>query len=137
MIMIKINPRIQSLLLLSCVVLAACSSYKENRASMDNPWNQPKEWAAQVTFPPSEKQDVDPQSTQEEPGRFAQEGPGTSAPPLPSYELYQGDGRFMNLEPVKQREATESEEGDVTLNFQDTELSEVVKTILGDILQQN
>lgn len=135
--MIKINPRIQSFLLLSCVVLAACSSYKENRASMDNPWNQPKEWAAQVTFPPSDKQDADPQSTQEEPGRFAQEGPGTSTPPLPSYELYQGDGRFMNLEPVKQREATESEEGDVTLNFQDTELSEVVKTILGDILQQN
>ncbi|UTW05617.1 type II secretion system secretin GspD (plasmid) [Amphritea atlantica] len=135
--MIKRSPRIHSFLLLSCVVLAACSSYNENRAAMDNPWNQPEQKAVQVTFPSSEITDTDPQSTPADQSRFAQEGPDTSAPSLPSYELYQGDGRFMNLEPIKQRQATESEEGDVTLNFQEAEISEVVKTILGDILQRN
>lgn len=104
---------------------------------MDNPWNQPEQQAVQVTFSSSEAADAEPQRTPADERRFAQEGPTTAAPSLPSYELYQGDGRFMNLEPVKQRDATESEEGDITLNFQETEISEVVKTILGDILQRN
>ena len=54
---------------------------------------------------------------------------------VPLREIYRGSGSLVNIN--KARQSTMSEEGDVTLNFQDTPIAEVVKTILSDILGEN
>jgi general secretion pathway protein D len=50
-------------------------------------------------------------------------------------EIYQGTGTFINSGAIG--DSTEPGDGDVTLNFQDSPITEVVKTILGDILGEN
>ena len=63
--------------------------------------------------------------------------PAPSAPPdrrgeADFYE--QGSGRFVrSLTPA----APSAEPGDITLNFENTPLQEVVKVVLGDLLQKN
>lgn len=124
------------LVALCCVVIGACTA-PEERATLDNPWHRPADNAG--LMPKGVATALDDSAKPEEPrtDRFATETGATAAPSLPAYELYQGNGRFMSLEPLNRPEVTESEEGDITLNFQEAEIAEVVKTILGDILQQN
>ena len=126
----------RTLLILISIFIGACSGTPADRATLDNPWNQPAKdnnLMPQVASPTESLPDTAHPDTD----RFASESVATQPPALPSYELYQGDGRFMSLEPMKQKKAAESEEGEITLNFQEAEIAEVVKTILGDILQQN
>lgn len=52
-----------------------------------------------------------------------------------SQEIYRGTGSFINKRNTVSY--PEEAEGDVTLNFQSSSIVEVVKTILGDILQLN
>lgn len=55
---------------------------------------------------------------------------------VPLTEIYKGSGSFVN--PGRRAVGGgEAAEGDVTLNFQDSPISEVVKTILSDILGEN
>lgn len=124
------------LVALCCVVIGACSA-PEERATLDNPWHRPADNAG--LMPKGVATALDDSAKPEEPrtDRFATETGATAEPSLPAYELYQGNGRFMSLEPLSRPEVSESEEGDITLNFQEAEIAEVVKTILGDILQQN
>ncbi|RRC96805.1 type II secretion system protein GspD [Amphritea balenae] len=122
------------LLILCCSVIAACTATPSDRAVLDNPWNQPQKASLLELERVATVPDTDQNRRSE---RFSTEAVTSPSSKLPSYELYQGDGRFMNLEPVTRPEATESEEGEITLNFQEAEIGEVVKTILGDILQQN
>lgn len=49
-------------------------------------------------------------------------------------ELYPGTGKFVNK--IK-RKTSKPVEGDITLNFENTDIREVVKVILGDILNVN
>lgn len=51
-------------------------------------------------------------------------------------EIYAGTGNFINRQAAAPRNS-EPVTGDVTLNFQSTEIGEVVKTVLGDILNVN
>lgn len=54
-------------------------------------------------------------------------------------EYYSGNGVFIG-QPYRdsgQESSGEGEKGDVTLNFQDTDIHEVVKVILGDLLKKN
>ena len=51
-------------------------------------------------------------------------------------EVYLGNGRFINTG-VASNPTVASVEGDVTLNFEATPITEVVKTILGDLLKLN
>jgi general secretion pathway protein D len=133
--MLSNNKLKRYLLMLCCTVIAACAA-PEQRATLDNPWHQPVEnvdlVSKRVTATTEERGKSEKHSN-----RFAAEATAAERPSLPDYELYQGNGRFMNLEPIKTTGVVESEEGEITLNFQDAEISEVVKTILGDILQQN
>ncbi|WP_432471301.1 type II secretion system secretin GspD [Amphritea sp. HPY] len=124
------------LVALCCVVIGACTA-PEERATLDNPWHRPADNAG--LMPKGVANALDDSASPEElrTDRFATETGAAPAPSLPAYELYQGNGRFMSLEPLNRPEVTESEEGDITLNFQEAEIAEVVKTILGDILQQN
>lgn len=74
------------------------------------------------------------------------EGPPTKGPvstPVPPEqaeqkparpEVYKGTGRFVGQ---PRAHAQVMPEGDVTLNFADTNIREVVRVILGDILEQN
>lgn len=131
------NNKLKSyLVILCCTLIAACTAY-EKRATLDNPWHQPAKsddlTMAAVTGPQKREQSSEAQRNK----RFATEATVTEATSLPEYELYQGNGRFMNLEPISKKGVVESEEGEITLNFQEAEIAEVVKTILGDILQQN
>lgn len=54
---------------------------------------------------------------------------------VPLKEIYKGSGSFIN--PGRVGQGAEPEEGDVTLNFQDSPIAEVVKTVLSDILGEN
>ncbi len=51
-------------------------------------------------------------------------------------EISLGSGRFINRSPAE-RPITPMAEGDVTLNFDNTAITEVVKIVLGDILGEN
>ncbi|GGK84900.1 type II secretion system secretin GspD [Amphritea balenae] len=132
--MCRYNEMRNYLLILCCSVIAACTATPSDRAVLDNPWNQPQKASLLELERVATVPDTDQNRRSE---RFSTEAVTSPSSKLPSYELYQGDGRFMNLEPVTRPEATESEEGEITLNFQEAEIGEVVKTILGDILQQN
>ncbi len=52
------------------------------------------------------------------------------------YELFEGDGQFINNEAASRRPVRASEDGEVILNFEGESLQEVVKLILGDMLQE-
>ncbi len=54
---------------------------------------------------------------------------------VPLREIYKGSGSFVN--PTRRAGGDAAEEGDVTLNFQDSPIAEVVKTIVSDILGEN
>ncbi|MEH6576278.1 MAG: type II secretion system secretin GspD [Amphritea sp.] len=129
------------LVILFGVVVGACSVAPEERSALDNPWNQSESGSAALQAEitrlkgKSEAQAQVPKKGLSE--RFSGEAVADSSPALPPYELYQGNGRFMSLEPIERPHVSESEDGDITLNFQEAEIAEVVKTILGDILQQN
>jgi len=55
----------------------------------------------------------------------------------PGAAVYHGTGVFVNAGATGAARATSQQEGDITLNFEDTDIQEVVKTILGDSLHQN
>ena len=57
----------------------------------------------------------------------------------PESQVYRGTGRFVtNIKPRKQPETSDkAAQGDITLNFENTDLREVVKVILGDTLKVN
>lgn len=52
-------------------------------------------------------------------------------------ELYPGTGNFINVKAASRKRFSKTKEGDITLNFQGTDLRELIKTILGDILKKN
>lgn len=66
--------------------------------------------------------------------RFATEALAPTGSTGEDVEIYSGSGTFVDLSGA---EAAVPAEGDITFNFQDAEISEIVKTILGDILQVN
>lgn len=50
-------------------------------------------------------------------------------------EMYKGSGKFVREATL--RAPTGVQDGDVTLNFEETDLREVVKVVIGDVLKQN
>ncbi|WP_344959951.1 type II secretion system secretin GspD [Zobellella aerophila] len=112
---------------LSCVVLISCATPSGNRTAPDNPWNKPD--TADSTPPVRSQQQPRLPPTQSL--------ITASQPPAQNRaEIYRGSGNFVNLG-QGQVSATEPAPGDITLNFQGSDIAEVVKTILGDILQLN
>ncbi|WP_372835429.1 type II secretion system secretin GspD [Pontibacterium sp.] len=121
------------ILISACFFVGACSLPPGgNRDTLDNPWYQTGD-------KPSIQTENTEQITEKVGDSVA--ATGQAAQPLittnnerPSEEIYQGTGRMVNLKPGT---ASTFEDGDITLNFQDAEIGEVVKTILGDILETN
>ncbi len=85
-------------------------------------------------LPLSEKM---PEESRLEPARQVYTPDSGSATPMPSSkaELLRGDGVF--LKPRDSGPRRQAAAGDITLNFEDTDLQEVVKVILADILGVN
>ena len=63
--------------------------------------------------------------------------PATSddaAPPLPNMQVFEGSGQFVN--PAATRPAT-VRSGDVTLDFTDADVRDVIRAVMGEMLQQS
>jgi general secretion pathway protein D len=82
-------------------------------------------------------------------GVFAQTAPPSDAPPVsivpstpdqPSQaqtEMYPGTGAFTNGRPPRNAAASADEQGDITLNFVNSDVKDVAKAVLGDYLKLN
>lgn len=118
------------LLFTGYMLLASCAAIPGgDRATLDNPWGKKSEPHGAPVEPRTASDDKPTMLRQDTPEPLAAPDYG------PKAEIYRGTGSMVNLaggggEP---REA----EGDITLNFQQTEIAEVVKVIMGDILGLN
>lgn len=119
----------------TCLLLGACAAIPGgDRATFDQPWHKP---AAEPPSPRSERQarvGVPPAQAELE-ERFEPDAASAATRERPRAEIYPGTGRMIELAPVT--DAPPAPEGDITLNFQDIEISEVVKIILGELLKTN
>ncbi|GAA3698468.1 type II secretion system secretin GspD [Oceanisphaera sediminis] len=113
-----------------CLLLTACTNPTGDRAALDKPWSQ-----ARVTS------DYDPVRLpprhDETPPSAATTTADPTARPAPRSEIYRGSGNFVKLGQASKTPMNTATPGDITLNFQGSDIAEVVKTILGDILQLN
>ena len=113
----------------SFLLLAACAMTPGgDRSTLDNPWGHKAEQAA-ASAPGSTRP---PRTT---PMRREASPPSRATTPAPRSEIYRGSGSMVELgsgavQPL-------AEEGDITLNFQQMEITEVIKIILGEILHLN
>lgn len=63
-----------------------------------------------------------------------------AAPPAPTAKetaIYPGTGRFINSDAAAHTPRATLQDGDLVLNFQDTDIREVTKVVLGDMLNAN
>lgn len=113
------------------LLLAACAAIPGgDRATFDNPWGHKTEQAEAT--PPSGVRQPHPEG---QPLRH-EATPLTVAPtPAPRAEIYRGSGSMVDLGSAAREPL--AEEGEITLNFQQMEIAEVVKIILGEILGLN
>ncbi|MBA4501549.1 type II secretion system secretin GspD [Marinobacterium marinum] len=124
------------LLVLGCIVLAlsACAlDSAQNTNALDSPWREADVFGYGVSRGPSEGVPL-PDGAATVPDRFSAEQPGIAGESVPNAEYYTGTGTFVDL---SERPQVEPINGDITFNFQDAEISEIVRTVLGDILQVN
>lgn len=68
--------------------------------------------------------------------RFGEEE-GSDEPQERMVERYPGTGELINMEAARRPREVVSEEGEINLNFEGAPLPEVVRAILGDLLQEN
>ncbi|MGQ7960129.1 type II secretion system secretin GspD [Pseudomonas sp. SP16.1] len=117
--------------LCSYLLLAACAAIPGgDRATFDNPWGKKEEPAqtqplSSVRQPRPEGQPL-PHQTAEQPA---------AAKPMARAEIYRGSGGMVDLGGMPSQPL--DQEGEITLNFQQMEVAEVVKIILGEILGLN
>ncbi|MEK8078382.1 type II secretion system secretin GspD [Pseudomonas sp. XK-1] len=118
---------------LVCLLLGACATMPGgDRATFDRPWGKEPQLE-----PPAERQARvgTPAAKAELDSRFALERSAVASRPPSSAELYRGSGSMIDLGPGL--DSPPIAEGDITLNFQDIEIAEVVKIVLGEILRVN
>ncbi|NHI02073.1 type II secretion system secretin GspD [Oceanimonas sp. MB9] len=111
-----------------CSLLLACTTPTGDHSALDKPWG--KERVKRSYDPvklPSSETPAAPLS--------ASLTTAPSATPVTRSEIYRGSGNFLRLGQAPQ--STAPPPGAVTLNFQGSDIAEVVKTILGDILELN
>ncbi len=122
-------------MLAGALLLSSCALQDtQNPNALDNPWRQVD--IGGVALPAATARVLQERSGEAAPKdeRFAAQEPGATAAPGPQAEFYNGNGVFVDIghdRPVV------PEDGDITFNFQGAEIGEIVKTILGDILQVN
>jgi general secretion pathway protein D len=102
------------------------------------PANQGSDKRAQTSSAPTGKpsavQPAEGRGVIEEEAGFDREGSGLDPP---TAELFKGTGEFIDTKAARRPAYGFTRNGDVTLNFQGSDIQEVVKSILGDILKVN
>ncbi|MEJ2620752.1 MAG: type II secretion system secretin GspD [Candidatus Thiodiazotropha sp.] len=69
---------------------------------------------------------------------LGQQSPEETEPKAEKPELFYGSGKFVKQGRASRRKgATSSAAGDITLNFEQADLREVVQTVLGELLNEN
>lgn len=113
------------------LLLAACAAIPGgDRATFDNPRGHKAEPVEAA--PPSSVRQPRPQG---EPLLRESSARPALTTPAPRAEIYRGSGSMVELGSVASEPL--AEEGEITLNFQQMEIAEVVKIILGEILGLN
>ncbi|MFW1677718.1 type II secretion system secretin GspD [Pontibacter sp. JAM-7] len=121
-------------LLISTMLIASCmTSPGGGRATLDNPWNSPED-EIQVTSTPAGATTVTNRSGTAT--RFQNQSSTGANQSAPEAEIYESSGVMVDLKSPTLKPVADAE-GEITLNFQGAEISEVIKTVLGDILQAN
>ena len=126
----------QVLLGLCMLALSACSlQNSQNANALDSPWGKPREHQPDTPAGPDAlARRAERLQASNETSRFANEEGQQVTRSEPRMEVYNGNGVFLDLtEGAPEVPA----DGDITFNFQGAEISEIVKTIMGDILQAN
>lgn len=115
-----------------CAVLllfAGCTRLSESEGiKPDVPPKQERPADARSDFPPD---GVSPEPGAEQPGDAAA---STSLTPEQRYEIFKGKGGAVGRPRKSKALATVAEGGDITLNFVDADIREVMKATLGEIL---
>lgn len=125
-----------SCLIVCCFFLSACTlTPGGNRTTLDNPWSPRADSAQQAEGVGNDSNTNMRQRSPESARRYAGETQAQPAATQPVVEVYEGNDVLINLS-QKEGESPPAE-GDITLTFQGADIAEVVKTILGDILQLN
>ncbi|WP_271270196.1 type II secretion system secretin GspD [Aliamphritea hakodatensis] len=123
------------MLFASCYFIYACSlTPGGHRQALDNPWYSDNKETQQA---PGEntKQRSAIRDSSAIASRFSDQGSLNETAKTPSFEIYEGHGVMVSQ--TSSESAPAAAEGEITMNFQGAEISEVIKTILGDILQKN
>lgn len=118
------------------LALSACALQdSQNPNALDSPWRQSSVYQPDMPAgPDAMARRADRLQAGAESGRFAAEEVGQQSGSAPQTEVYSGNGVFLDIS----GDAPEVPvDGDITFNFQGAEIGEIVKTILGDILQVN
>lgn len=113
------------------LLLGGCTMPGGERATFDRPWAGEAPPAAPAT---AERRPL-PAPRSEAVPDLQPLGEGATPAVSGGAELYRGSGELIRLAPAPAGEALA--EGDITLNFQDIEIAEVVKIVLGEILRLN
>ncbi|ULG68421.1 secretin N-terminal domain-containing protein [Marinobacterium sediminicola] len=130
-----IKRAVRHLILLFAVMgLSACAlEGTQNPNALDSPWRQPDEGRYSFTSTSRTTSEASVSPTNEG-ARYSVESSSTPGGESPRAEYFTGTGTFIDLSASPPGEPIN---GDITFNFQDAEISEIVRTILGDILQVN
>jgi len=119
--------------LIASLVLGACAGGGQEKTVMDNPAD-----AATAAA-------VSPGTRQDDPGTSAWDGDAAAAGPAPEAvadgqgaEISSGSGNFINYAAARRNATRKSTSGgDIVLNFEKTDIHEVINTILGEMLGAN
>ncbi|WP_261840870.1 type II secretion system secretin GspD [Aliamphritea ceti] len=123
------------MLIVSCYLIYACSMTPGGqRQTLDNPWHTDKS-DTQQTQTTSEKAQPNKKASSAIASRFSNQGSLNETARPPSFEIYEGHGVMVGDNSPDS--VSNPVQGEITMNFQGAEISEVIKTILGDILQKN
>jgi general secretion pathway protein D len=128
-----------SLLILTGVLLSGCQS-----GTFGPQFSSTLEGSEDITLPSTRNQNVilvqegsDLSRNIKAQQQFAADQRSLLQQP-PASQIYPGTGRFVrNVKSQKQPAGQPAAKGDITLNFENTDLREVVKVILGDTLKLN
>ena len=126
------RPPARALALLLAVLLSACETLEKDLSTRPPPAPSAQGGPARVT------QHAKVQRTEtlsQQRGPSVLEGPTEEGQQPDAVQLFKGTGRFIGESPAPS--GTDAGEGAYTLNFQGTDIADVVKTILGDILHVN
>lgn len=114
------------------VGLSACSSLPKSEAV-----GEPEERSASVRDAVSVRSDEEANEPRRSPATAGETSEQADRRRAGSAEIYRGSGTFLNTRAAAPKAFEQTSEGDVTLNFQDADIRELVKSILGDILNLN